>query len=1687
MLMIRTRCRRFMPASFLLLAAWWSVAAAQEGAQPAPGAPAAATQPAVTQPAATQPAVPSAPAVQPAQANRAALDAIAANYEHLIDPEIAKLVDLSAEQQAAIEKIFSQRDAALKQAPEADHVAIQNDAIQQVDALLSDEQRSRVEALTAADTRRLRFSFRFQPWADVLNWFAQQADLSLVLDAPPPGTFNYSDNREYTVSEAIDLLNSVLLTKGYTLLRRERMLMLVDLQGGLPADLVPRIALGEIAKRGKFEMVSIAFPIEGRNADEVKNEITPLIGPHGTVSILPKTKQVLVVETAGKMKAIAAVIESIPLPEKPAPAPGAPAAPELAVFSLEGLEAKPTLEILAVLFADTKIVHDARGNQLMAQAAPEKKGAIEAVLAQLRSNPADGNGPRLEKHVVKQANRADLLETLKLTVPEATLKFDADTGELIAWAPPAAQAKIRQNIEKLGQGSQPSTDRQLEVYTLKRSDPTATLAMLQKMLPEARLAVDSTSKSIVALASPDDHKAIRATVDQLEKHGPQRPTMKVYELASEKQKRVQAMITALGGELATVRVVPDAAHGELAIWATEEQHPIVEEIVNQLKRDVSKESELRVATYRIKVADPASVLSVLQTLFPDTKFVSDPKAKQIVAWAKPADQERIKQTVEQVDADVPDDQRMQLMSHPLRSASAEAVTVVLRSVAPALVLTSDTKNASLVAWGTRQDQELVRRAIEQSQPNIPETDRSRVVVYPVFDADPAQVASMLATVFPTARFSGDRTSMKLMAWALPAEQEAIKLAVEGMAKSTTPERELTPVVYRPKTADTTYLLADLRLLVPEARLAADPKHNAIVAWATAADHEKIKATVEGLDAQGPDERGLTSVVYRPKSADVAYLLADLRTVVPEARLAADPKNNAIVAWATPADHEKIKATVEGLDAELPVDNQREVVTYQVRDTDSATLLAVLQGAAPDAKLVPDAKTGAVFAWARPEQHELLQKAVAGLKRETPEELKRVARVYRFEQGDANAALVVLRTLLPTAQLAVDARTGSLAATALPREHEEIAAMVEQMDGRGEAKDVELQVYELDTSDPSNVLTMLRDLYVQRPEVRFSLDAKSGRLAAWAQPAQHKVIREVIERVVGTGDGDDRQMEIHQLRDADPASVSWAIRNMFPAERDAKIISNDATGLLGVFARPNVQASVKAIIEQLQGHRELVEVFQLEMLDPYTAQTSIERLFGGDGSSRNKPGVPKVEMDLDGQQLMVRANKEQLRQIRELLAKMGEPGLVAQQRTPGTGDNRRMRVLPISERNLRAALVEIERVWPQLRDNPIRIVTPSAVAPTVQEDRARRAAEEAGPAESPSDPEPAPGEEGAENTVQTNPEGGCAAGNEADEPREGPLVSFGEPEADASAAQRDDQVGDDRASAEANQAAAEPAATEQPATEPPAEAGAPAKKKGAAIVIAPSGDSITISSDDPEALDQFEQLLKTFMQRNNAGGREFSIFHLKRANAVEVAETVQNVLTGGGFGFGFRGFRGGGSTVVPDPRLNAVIVQAGRNEMAMIENLIQTLDSEDAADSAVGARPVLIPVKNTSAYRIAEILRDVYKEQLTGGGNARRQQTPTIVPGSRMSGEMAALIAQINAASTGPEMSIGVDDATNSLVVAAPRNLLTEVEQLVKTLDEQSNAAKPSVKVVALKRINTKTLGKVLDNLIQERPRGRRGQ
>ena len=142
-----------------------------------------------------------------------------------------------------------------------------------------------------AKSVKIRFSFRFQPWKDVLDWFARKADLSLMADVAPSGTFNYTDDREYSPAEAIDLLNKVLFTKGFMLVRSGRMLMLISTEDPIPLNLISPVPLAELDKHGESEMVCVLFNLEQLKPEEAETEVKKLLGPQGSVLSLVKSRR----------------------------------------------------------------------------------------------------------------------------------------------------------------------------------------------------------------------------------------------------------------------------------------------------------------------------------------------------------------------------------------------------------------------------------------------------------------------------------------------------------------------------------------------------------------------------------------------------------------------------------------------------------------------------------------------------------------------------------------------------------------------------------------------------------------------------------------------------------------------------------------------------------------------------------------------------------------------------------------------------------------------------------------------------------------------------------------------------------------------------------------------------------------------------------------------------------------------------------------------------------------------------------------------------------------------------------------------------------------------------------------------------------------------------------------------------
>ena len=354
------------------------------------------------------------------------------------------------------------------------------------------------------------------------------------MDATPEGTFNYTDPQYYSPAKAMDLMNGVLLTKGYTLLRRNQMLMVVNLENGVPDVLVEYVPLEELNNRGEYELVKTLFQLVKMTPEEATADLEKLIGPTGQLYVFPAAKQVLVQEQAGRLRTIRDVIEGV---EKPR----GELASKVEEIELENVTAEDILIVARTMlgmgeadFAREGISFavDTLGTRIFVTGDEENIAVLRDLAKRLDIDPLDGmeeedvEKPTLKTHTINVADPQttfDVLQTLLAGLPDVRLALDPATNKIIALARPSEHETITSTIKEL-EGDVPV----FEVISLKTLDPEMALAMIANMFGTTttedgvevtqgpKVTADTVSMKLFVRATEAEVTSIRTMIERLE-------------------------------------------------------------------------------------------------------------------------------------------------------------------------------------------------------------------------------------------------------------------------------------------------------------------------------------------------------------------------------------------------------------------------------------------------------------------------------------------------------------------------------------------------------------------------------------------------------------------------------------------------------------------------------------------------------------------------------------------------------------------------------------------------------------------------------------------------------------------------------------------------------------------------------------------------------------------------------------------------------------------------------------------------------------------------------------------------------------------------------------------------------------------------------------------------------------------
>ncbi|MFK8111613.1 MAG: secretin N-terminal domain-containing protein [Rubripirellula sp.] len=355
-----------------------------------------------------------------------------------------------------------------------------------VEQVVQDPER-KAEDLTSNEGK-LRFHFTGANWRDVLVWISDEAEISLQLDVIPNGSFTYIDpTKDYTVSEAMDVINFALMKRGYAIVKVGRLLQVIDLEVENADKLISEIA--EIVKpelletRGKTEILSCVFPLGSIDPDDAKEELPLLKGPWGRVVVMDSARQVKVTETATKLIAIRDMLKEAAMADT-----------TVLEIVLEHRGADELLEVARPLLGleagenandDIRISVGLYGDRLYAAGLAGQVGLLESFIKKADRPIADATDdgaemilPVFQSHPVSNADITivfDVLQTMLEGVPDARVAVEPSTNSIIARVKPETHKLIKETITQME-----SRGRQFKMFTLKRLDPAQALLTINK-------------------------------------------------------------------------------------------------------------------------------------------------------------------------------------------------------------------------------------------------------------------------------------------------------------------------------------------------------------------------------------------------------------------------------------------------------------------------------------------------------------------------------------------------------------------------------------------------------------------------------------------------------------------------------------------------------------------------------------------------------------------------------------------------------------------------------------------------------------------------------------------------------------------------------------------------------------------------------------------------------------------------------------------------------------------------------------------------------------------------------------------------------------------------------------------------------------------------------------------------------
>ncbi|MDC0065721.1 hypothetical protein OAK15_04615 [Verrucomicrobia bacterium] len=208
--------------------------------------------------------------------------------------------------------------------------------------ITTDAQTGKPSVSAIAEDPQLMLNFQDVPLQSVLEYMSEAAGFIILGDTKVRGDVTILSKQPLNREEAVDLLDTILNEKGYTAIRRGRILKIVEKDKALIEDIPVKSGADPEDIPKKDVMVTQIIPIRFGNAGQLIENINELLPDYATISANDGSNAIILTDTQTNIRRIAEIVSALDT--------SISSISEIRVFPLVYADAKQLADVIKGLF-----------------------------------------------------------------------------------------------------------------------------------------------------------------------------------------------------------------------------------------------------------------------------------------------------------------------------------------------------------------------------------------------------------------------------------------------------------------------------------------------------------------------------------------------------------------------------------------------------------------------------------------------------------------------------------------------------------------------------------------------------------------------------------------------------------------------------------------------------------------------------------------------------------------------------------------------------------------------------------------------------------------------------------------------------------------------------------------------------------------------------------------------------------------------------------------------------------------------------------------------------------------------------------------------------------------------------------------------------------------------------------------